>query len=148
MDDRLLAFTQRLIAFRSEHAVFRRRRWFEGRNIRGNGLSDIGWFRPDGKEMTDEDWNSTARSLAVFLNGQGIHTAGPHGEPIVDDDMLIVFNPDPKAVTFTVPTQLSGEWRVMFDTADMDWVEEPDETLPGDEIEATGQSLVLLSRPK
>ncbi|HEY9736508.1 MAG TPA: glycogen debranching protein GlgX, partial [Trichocoleus sp.] len=38
----LLAFTQRLIRFRQEHPVFYRRHWFQGREIHGSGVSDIG----------------------------------------------------------------------------------------------------------
>ena len=53
----LLAFVQRLIQLRREHPVLRRRRFFQGRRIRGSEVKDLAWFRPDGKEMTDEDWN-------------------------------------------------------------------------------------------
>ena len=45
----LLEFTRRLIAFRHEHPVFRRRRWFQDRPIRGRGVHDIEWFAPDGR---------------------------------------------------------------------------------------------------
>ncbi|MEE8600872.1 glycogen debranching protein GlgX [Euzebya tangerina] len=148
VDEDLLEFTQKLIDFRREHPVFRRRRWFEGRDIRGMGHSDIGWFRPDGKEMSDEDWSSMlARSLAVFLSGHGIHTAGPHGEPIVDDDMLIIFNADPEDVTFKVPADLRGGWRVVVDTAKGSWEDDDTSPLKRVSVRATGRSLVLLSRP-
>ena len=54
--------------------MFRRRRFFDGRPTRrGAHLPDIGWFTPDGTEMTEEDWDSGfGRSIAVYLNGQGI----------------------------------------------------------------------------
>ncbi len=56
--------------------VFRRRRFFEGRPpIRsGDQSRDIAWRTPPaGDEMTPEDWDSGfGRSLAVFLNGEGI----------------------------------------------------------------------------
>ena len=69
----LLRVHARLIQLRSQdHPVFRRRRLFQGRPIRGTGVSDIGWFKPDGEEMSDEDWESGfAKSLGVFLNGEG-----------------------------------------------------------------------------
>ena len=55
--------------------MFRRRRWFQGRGIRG--LDDLVWFRPDGEEMTDDDWeNGYARAVGVFLNGDAIPTPG------------------------------------------------------------------------
>ena len=54
----LLAFTRRLISLRREHSVLRRRQFFQGRRIRGSEVMDLAWFRPDGKEMTDEDLES------------------------------------------------------------------------------------------
>src|ERR687898_572297 len=54
----LLQFTRFLIRFRDEHPVLRRRHFFQGRRIRGSEVKDLAWFRPDGKEMSDEDWNN------------------------------------------------------------------------------------------
>jgi pullulanase/glycogen debranching enzyme len=65
------AFVARVIRFRNEHPVFQRRRWFHGRRVRG--VSDIGWFKPDGHEMSDQDWQAGfARTVGVFLNGKAI----------------------------------------------------------------------------
>src|SRR5262249_53099681 len=70
-DEELLAFAARLIQFRHEHPVFQRRRWFAGRAVRG--VAEIAWFKPDGNEMTDQDWQAGfVRSLGVFLNGKSI----------------------------------------------------------------------------
>jgi isoamylase len=43
-DTTLLEFTRRLIQFRKQHPVFRRRGWFQGRPIHGAKVTDIGWF--------------------------------------------------------------------------------------------------------
>ena len=60
----LLDFTRRLIALRREHPVLRRRRWFQGHSIRGS--VDLGWFKPDGSEMGDDDWDEgAARSVGI-----------------------------------------------------------------------------------
>ena len=118
-DTELLAFVRRLIRLRSRHPVFRRRRWFEGRPIHGAEVHDMGWYRPDGSEMTDNDWSvGYARSLAVFLNGESITATGPHGERIVDDSFLAFFNAHPEPITFVVPTGLGGsQWVVVVDTS-------------------------------
>jgi glycogen operon protein len=64
-DPGLQEFTRRLIGLRRAHPTFRRRRWFQGRAIRGQ--ADIGWFKPDGTEMTEGDWGQGfAKSLGVF----------------------------------------------------------------------------------
>src|SRR6185369_14739536 len=56
VDDGLMAFTSRVIHFRHDHPVFKRRRWFIGRPLYGEEVSDIGWFKADGNHMTDADW--------------------------------------------------------------------------------------------
>ena len=54
----LLAFTKFLLKIYREHPVLRRRRFFQGRAIRGSEIKDITFFRHDGQEMNDEDWNN------------------------------------------------------------------------------------------
>ena len=116
----LLGFTRRLMAFRQNHPIFRRRKWFVGRSIYGAGLADIGWFRPDGLEMTQEQWSDgLAKSLAVFLNGDAIPDPGPHGERIADDSFMLLFNAAPEEVNFTLPPEeWAAEWTPVIDTTD------------------------------
>ena len=113
-------FTQRLIEFRKEHPVFRRRRYFQGRPLHGETVADIAWFRPDGEEMNDEDWQSGyAKSMAVFLNGDAIPTPGPRGEPVEDDSFLVVFNAHHEDLEFAMPGDTIGKsWVKVLDTAD------------------------------
>ncbi len=119
VDTELLVFTTRLIALRKRHPVFRRRRFFHGRPIHGSQLSDIGWFRPDGSEMSEEDWSDhEARSLGMFLNGDAIPDPGPRGERIRDDSFYLLCNAAAAAVSFTLPRVLQGEqWIEELDTA-------------------------------
>ena len=37
-----------MIQIRRQHPVFRRRRFFQGRPIRGSGVKDIAWLTPEG----------------------------------------------------------------------------------------------------
>jgi isoamylase len=79
-------FTARVAALRAEHPVFRRKRFFQGRPIRGSSVDDIAWLRPDGQHKTDDDWASGyARSVAVYPNGEGIPDRDDLGERVVDD---------------------------------------------------------------
>ena len=118
-DTDLLEFCARLIALRAAHPVFRRRRFFEGRPLRGTEISDIAWLRPDGLEMSDDDWNvGFARSLAVFLNGRALPDPDPFGQQIHDDTFLILLNASDTAVTFTAPpASWAPRWRTVLDTA-------------------------------
>ena len=117
-DAELFDFVRRLIALRLSHPVFSRRRWFEGRSIHDSNLGDIGWFKPDGCEMTSHDWEvAFARALGVFLNGQGIASPGPRGETIVDDSYYMLFNAGFAPVDFSMPAGLVHEgWRRVLDT--------------------------------
>jgi isoamylase len=119
-DEDLLEFTKRLIDMRRRHRVFRRRRWFQGRPIHGSDVKDVGWFRPDGSPMDDEDWRvGFAKSLGVFLNGEQMDSTNPRGDPVVDDSFYILFNAHHDRVDFTTPGEDWGKgWLKVLDTFD------------------------------
>jgi glycogen operon protein len=142
----LVEFTQQVSRLRREHPVFRRRRWFVGRPLRGQGVTDIGWFQPSGEQMTDEDWESGfAKSMTVFLNGEGILEPDVRGERIVDDSFLLLFNGHFETMTFTLPADVAGEsWDVVLDT-DAPLVEDISYKAES-EVEIEARSLVVLQR--
>ncbi|MGH1492576.1 MAG: glycogen debranching enzyme, partial [Acidimicrobiales bacterium] len=107
IDTELLEFTKKLIRFRADHPVFRRRQWFSGSTINDTNLPDINWFTTDGYAMNDGDWHSSRGEFTAFLNGDGMVSTGPRGEQISDETFLVMFNPQPEARTFTIPQLLS-----------------------------------------
>jgi isoamylase len=126
IDEPLLAFTRWMIAFRRDHPAFRRRRFFQGRPIRGT--VDIGWFKPDGKSMTDQDWNvGYARSLGVFLNGKAIQGHDERGRPITDDSFILLFNAHTAGVRWTIPAEYGDVWRLVLDTRRREPEDQPKE---------------------
>jgi len=105
----LLAFTKSLIALRQQHPVFRRRRFFQGRRIRGTEVKDISWLRPDGKEMTDEDWGKGyVRCLGVRLDGHAIEEKDSKGKPLLDETFLMLLNAHHEPRPFTLPAHKRG----------------------------------------
>ena len=117
-DLELHAFVARLIRLRKEHPVFRKRNFFQGRHIRGTGVKDIMWLSPGGQEISDEEWNqSSARCLGMYLAGRGLEEQDEHGNPIVDDDFLLLFNAHGEEIPFTLPPFSKGGWEVLIDTA-------------------------------
>ncbi|MEO8218285.1 MAG: glycogen debranching protein GlgX [Acidobacteriota bacterium] len=118
-DTELLEFVRTLIALRSAHPTFKRRRWFQGRSIFGSHVADIAWFRPDGTQMTEENWGeSFAKSLGVFLNGRAIPSLDSRGERIVDDNFYLIFNAHYEAMDFRLPAAgPEGTWRHVLSTA-------------------------------
>jgi glycogen operon protein len=107
-----LEFTRRIIDLRHRHPVFRRGRFLEGRASQGSGLPDVWWFRPDGRRMTQRDWQQPfAHALGVFLNGEEMAERTPEGDPVRDDSFLLLFNGHYEDMTFTLPTRRFGaEW--------------------------------------
>ncbi|MBK9020136.1 MAG: glycogen debranching protein GlgX [Sulfuritalea sp.] len=145
-DREFLDFVQALIALRREHPVFHRRHFFQGRDIRGSGSKDIHWFKPDGLEMSDEEWvHDFARCLGVFLSGEAMHECDGRGRPIRDDNFLLLFNSHHEAVAFMVP--LLGEdreWTVLLDTAQDSGVGPEDRFRSGDSYPLEARSLAVM----
>ena len=115
LDEALLDFTRRMIALRREHPVLRRRRWFQGVPIRGS--VDLGWYRPDGGEMSEDDWDSGIGSVGVFLNGEAITDRDRRGQHLTDDSLLLLFNGQQEAIDWTLPKQWGEWWDLIVDTA-------------------------------
>jgi isoamylase len=148
MDDGLFAFVARLVKFRRDHAVFQRRRWFVGRALHGAEATDLGWFKPNGELMTDEDWQASfGRAVGVFLNGKAITTLDERGEPITDDSFYLLFNAHYEPLTFTLPEAWGGPWVKAIDTNEpIPDLREKAEHAAGGEVETQGYSMVVLRR--
>ena len=143
----LLRFVQEVIRLRREHPTFRRRDFFDGRPLFGGQLKDVLWLKPDGSEMTPDEWeHAHARRLGMYLAGAAIDDVGRRGRPIYDDDFLIMFNADAEDVPFTIP-EIAGEpWRPVLDTHEPEGVAVR-ELHPGFAYEVRSRSLVVLARP-
>ena len=125
LDVDLLAFTRYVSSLRHNHPVFRRRRFFDGLPVgrRGRkGLPDIAWLRPDGSQMTKQDWGSGfGRAVAVFLNGQGLADRDGRGERVVDDSFVLCFSAHHEHIQFMLPPASYGRnWQVVLDTMNPD----------------------------
>jgi len=123
----LLEFTRRLIQIRKAHPNFHRRRFFQDRRIdpdapdrevNGSVEQDILWLRPDGKEMTQDEWHAGwVRCFGLWLNGRTLDEVNAVGEPIHDDTFLILFNPHHESVRFTLPPpRPETGWQLCLDT--------------------------------
>jgi glycogen operon protein len=150
LDEQMLDFTRTLTAFRTAHRVFRRRRFFNGRPVRrqeGMPLPDVQWFTFDARPMTEEDWGTDfGRSVALFVNGEGIRERSPRGERHVDDSFLLCFNASEIMLEFVLPSPEFGEkWQVEIDTAEPHRAE-PVVVAAGGRIPIPARSLAVLIR--
>ena len=138
---RLLDFTRRLIRLRLDHPVFQRRRFFQGRRIHGSAVKDLSWLRPDGSEMTDEEWgNWHSRCLGLQLAGDAIEEVDDDGLPVRDQTFLLLLNAHDQAVPFVLPKhEPHMEWQLCLDTRD--W-----EPVPGGRLFKGGEPYPLEAR--
>jgi isoamylase len=145
VDKPLLDFCQKLIQYRKDHPVFRRRGWFHGRSIHGSDVDDIRWFTMQGEQMAEQDWGQGfTKSLGVFLNGTTIPNPNPRGEPVTDDNFYLIFNADHEALQFILPGPDYGTlWIKEIDT-ETGWLEEPPSLKAGDAVMVAARSLVVL----
>jgi glycogen operon protein len=148
-DTDLIAFTRAVSALRRDHPTFRRRRFFDGLPVRRKGeapLPDIAWLQPDGNEMTDEDWESGfGKSIAVFLNGEGIRGTDERGDPVRDDSFLLCFSAYEKPIDFHIPGHAKVAWTVVLDTA-MAAVETEQAVAGGSTVKVEPRTMVVLQR--
>ena len=144
----LLHFTRKVIKLRKDHPVLRRRRFFYGDAAHGgeSKLQEIGWLRPSGEHMRDEDWTAWySRSLMVYVNGHAISEPNLHGEKIVDKSFLLLVNASEEDIEFTIPTEPTGSskaWKVVIDTQPTKGL--PRKLKPKAKVEVESHSLCLL----
>ena len=118
-DRDLLAFVQRMINLRKRHPVFRRRRFFQGRPIKGANIKDLLWLSPGGKEMSEDEWRDPAvRCLGMLLSGQGLDETDERGRKVGDENFLVLLNAHHEDVRFTLPASVpSTRWSAWMDTS-------------------------------
>jgi glycogen operon protein len=119
IDHQTLAFVRQLLALRKQHPVFRRRKFFQGRKIKGAEIKDVVWYRPDGQEMTDEEWNQDfARCLGMGLSGVAVDEVNERGQRISDDNFILLINAHFETIPFVLPVPPTGAgWVALIDTS-------------------------------
>ncbi len=139
-----LQFAQKCTEIWRQEPVFKRRKFFVGRAIRGSSIKDISFFEPSGNEMSDQAWADTnVRCLGMRLAGDIINEVDERGEFIAGDTIIILLNAHWEKIDFTLPaTRVEQVWEAMLDTSDPDI---PLRVCRGDEkYPLHGRSLALL----
>jgi glycogen operon protein len=103
-----------------DHPALRRRRFFQGRRIRGAEVKDIMWLSPTGLEVTDAEWNAEhVKCLGVRLAGTAIGEVDDEGTPIIGDTLLYLLNAAPHAIPFTLSSFVPHpRWKCILETFD------------------------------
>ncbi|HEY9722706.1 MAG TPA: glycogen debranching protein GlgX [Oscillatoriaceae cyanobacterium] len=141
-DRDFLAFTRRCLSLRRELAVLHRRKFFQGRRIRGSTVKDLTWFEPSGKEMTDKAWEQHfVRCLGVRMDGEMPDEIDENGDHVSGDTLLLLVNAHHEAIPFSLPQAGPGlGWECLLDTS-------RDQSraglLSGEQYDLVGRSLAL-----
>ncbi len=146
----LLAFVQDLIRLRKAHPLLRRRNFFQGRDIAGNGIKDITWLNPDGREMSGEEWSqSFARCLGIYLAGDALDELDRQGQAISDDDFLLLINAHHEEIPFLLPAyRRKIRWGLMLDTGRKPARATEGGYRAGQHYPLQGRSLAVLTQPR
>lgn len=123
----LLAFAQRLFAFRAAHPALRPAKFRQGTDPDGNGLKDVSWHRADGSEADNATMASTGTFLGFRLDG------APAGDPAAA--LYVAYNGGPGAQRVSLPAAPKGlRWFRAADTS----LAEGGFAAPGNEILVDG----------
>ncbi len=110
----------RLIRLRRQQPVFSRRRYVKPNTVTPEGLKEIIWLTPDGREMTENDWNQEfARCLGVYLRRRGDRAprTARQADPGQQFSSLL-FNAHHETIPFTIAETLAAKaWVTVLDTA-------------------------------
>ncbi len=141
----LLALTARLTALRRAHPVLRRRAFFSGRPQGPDGLRDLAWFTPEGREMTEADWHAPAATLGMYLSGRDIPGRDERGGPVTDDSFLAVLHAHHEPLPCTLPGPPWAErYELLVDTSREDQTRPPGTRHPaGTELTLPPRSVQL-----
>ena len=124
-DGALVDFVAAINTFRKAHPAISHDHWLTGQDR--NGVRDVAWLHPDGREMNEGDWNDAGASVL------GMHVR------YKDDEVLVWFNRRVEPVVARLP---EGDWVVGIQSDDTGEVPftEGTATLPP-------RSVVALIRP-
>ena len=144
VDEETVDFTANVSQLRSEHPVFHRRRFFDGKPVpgdKGKEGRDIAWLTPAGAEMTAEDWGSGfGKAIMVFVNGHGIPDTDRRGRRVLDSSFLLCFNGHDGDLDFTLPDEdYEVAWRTIVDTA-------TGQSTPSEDLVPAAERIVVPSR--
>jgi glycogen operon protein len=137
----LLDFTRKVLAITRTNPLFRRRRFFAGGPISAHGVKDVSWIRPDGGEMTLEDWgNPKNHILGMLIPGEASDDVDERGRPNRGKSLLLLLNASTRSHKFALPSlPQAGHWQELVNTA-----QATQRIQKGNGINVAPHSLVLL----
>ncbi|WP_232617890.1 hypothetical protein [Thermosipho africanus] len=99
-----------MIEFRKKHHALRRKHFFTGRDLTGDGIADISWH---GVKPFQPDWGYYSHSIAFMISGSDFLCK----DAKEDNDIFVILNQWREPLTFTLPILHGKTWYRVVDTA-------------------------------
>jgi len=118
----LLAYVRRLIRIRLDHPVFRRSSFFLGDPADESNVKDVVWLSPEGREMTEADWNRPHnRCLGVRYAATAEMETETYTRRLDPHSFLLLMNAGEEPVDFVLPAiPTDRRWHWILDTTAAD----------------------------
>ncbi len=112
-------FVRDVIAVMQDNPILRRRAFFTGEPHAGMLTKDVTWLRPDGQEMTEEDWTAPGlHSIGMLLLGVATDDIDVRGRSYAGDSLLVLLNAGTRSRSYLLPKmELAGYWVEELNTA-------------------------------
>ena len=114
-----LEFTRKILQIYRDHPGLRRRRFFSNMRAPGKAEKDLTWLRPDGAEMTTEDWrNPHNHVLGMLIPAYAADEVDSRGRQAEGQTLLLLLNGGNRARHFALPeVSEAGTWVDLLNTA-------------------------------
>jgi len=121
----MIDFVRRLIALTCRYTILQRRKFFVGRDLDADGLSDVTWYGPD---LAPPDWGDPElRSLGYLLDG------GEEPSDAGDYLLFVLHNASHEASRYRLPSPPARQWWRILDTS----------LPPGEELLEPGREVLI-----
>ena len=115
----LRKFVRDVIEVMQDNPILRRRAFFTGEPHPGMETKDVTWIRPDGSEMTEQDWaDRELHSIGMLLFGLATDEVDIRGRSYAGDSLFLMLNSGTRSRSYALPRmELAGQWEEVLNTA-------------------------------
>ena len=109
-----------MIDFRKKHPILNQGKFFHGNIVKHNGFKDLIWFRKDGNEMTNGDWqNGSLLSMGLIKSGDNLTNHQEEEEsPEFENTLMMLLNAEPGEAEFIIPSfGIAEKWQTVIETS-------------------------------
>ena len=113
----MMDFTRELIQLRQSEDVLARKDFLTGAAKEEGQLKDVIWWNPEGREMSQDDWNAGyIRCFGMWLPGETLEELDQDGSPRQSRTVLVLSNGHYEESECILPQLEKGNWQFRLST--------------------------------